>query len=126
VGNDLLIVDDDDGLLAALEAALSSRGWSVRTARDGRQALDEMRRALPTLVLADLEMPVMNGRQMIMAMADDPQLARVPVVVLSSFGYEWEAELMGAAGYVRKPATLDALDAELRRVLSRPMDAPLH
>lgn len=122
----LLIVDDDDGLREALEAALASRGWRVRTAANGQAGLDEMRRAPPTIVLADLEMPVMNGRQMIMAMAEDAVLSKVPVVVLSSFGFEWEAELMGAATYIRKPVQLDDLDAALRRVLARPSDAPLH
>ncbi len=126
MSTDLLIVDDDDGLREALEAALTVRGWRVRTARDGQEALDVLRRSPPALVLADLEMPVMNGRQMIMAMRDDPALARVPVVVLSAFGFEWEAELVGAAAFIRKPVQLDDLDAELRRVLARPADAPLH
>lgn len=117
MGGYVLIVDDDTDLLEALELELTDRGYAVRTARDGAEALAHVRRELPMLILTDLEMPVMNGRKMLQLLRSEPLGRHVPVIVLSAFGYEWEAELMGAQDYLRKPVSAAQLEQVMARVL---------
>lgn len=114
----ILIVEDDVGLRDALELELGGRGYAVRGAGNGAEALAELRAELPMLVLTDLEMPVMNGRRMLQLLRQEPLGRDVPVIVLSAFGYEWEAELMGAQGYIRKPVGAAQLEQEIARVLA--------
>lgn len=113
----ILIVEDDRHLLEALSEQLTERGWQVRCVENGQQALEQVERELPMLIITDLEMPVMNGRRMLQVLRQQPLGSDVPVIVLSAFGYEWEAELMGAQGYIRKPVAIGQLDREIARVL---------
>lgn len=117
-GDYILIVEDDADLREALEIELGDRGYKVRTAEHGVEALEHVRRELPLLVITDLEMPVMNGRKMLQLLRHEPRGRDVPVIVLSAFGYEWEAELMGAQGYIRKPVSAAQLEEVMARVLS--------
>src|SRR6266516_3806204 len=71
----------------------------------------------PLLVLLDLQMPVMNGREMLQRMRATPELKEVPVVIISGFGFEWEAEMMGAQGYIGKPFEAQELEATIANLL---------
>ncbi len=114
----ILIVDDDTDLLEALELELEDHGYAVKTATNGLEALERVREALPMLIIADLAMPVMNGRKMLQILRRDAEAKAVPVLILSAFGYEWEAELMGAQGYIRKPVSAAQLEREIAQVLT--------
>ena len=111
----ILIVDDDADFREGIRTELERKGYEVDEAEDGQQALVKLGEKPPLLVLLDLKMPVMNGRELMQRLRATDGLAEVPVVVLSSFGYEWEAELMGAQGYLGKP--FDAL--ELEQIMAR-------
>lgn len=113
----ILVVDDDVDFREGLRAELERKGYQVEEAEDGRQALDRVMEKPPLLVLLDLQMPVMNGREFLTRMRQHEEISDVPVVVLSSFGYEWEAELMGAQGYLGKPFEAPELEATMSRVL---------
>ena len=104
MGGYILIVDDDEILLDALELELADKGYPIRRAINGQEALERVREELPILIITDLAMPVMNGRKMLQ-------------LILSAFGYEWESELMGAQGHIRKPVSPGQLEAEIARVL---------
>ena len=71
----------------------------------------------PLLVLLDLQMPVMNGREMLQRMRSTAELREIPVVIISGFGFEWEAELMGAQGYVGKPFEPKELEKTIASLL---------
>lgn len=125
MGGYILVVDDDTALADALKLQLGMHGYEVRTAANGAEALEIVRTQMPMLVLLDLAMPVMNGRKMLQIFRTLPGAAPVPVIVLSAFGFEWEAELMGAQGYIRKPVGTDQLLQEMARVLgSEKPEAP--
>jgi CheY-like chemotaxis protein len=82
----ILVVDDDRSARTMLSVVLERAGHDVMCASNGAQALDRMRRGpLPEIVLLDLMMPRVNGWQVLEAMAEDPRLADIPVVVLTSF-----------------------------------------
>lgn len=113
----ILVVDDDADFREALAVALSAKGYAVETAADGREGLGKAVARPPLLVLLDLRMPVMNGRQMLQALRGEAATREVPVLIISAFGYEWEAELMGAQGYVQKPFDPAVLEATIQRLL---------
>jgi CheY-like chemotaxis protein len=113
----ILVVDDDEDFREGVRAELERKGYQVDEARDGQEALAMIQQKPPLLVLLDLQMPQMNGRELLTRLRQSDELADVPVVVLSSFGYEWEAELMGAQGYLGKPFEPVELEQTMARVL---------
>lgn len=81
----ILVVDDDPDTLVLLESILSSHGYEVTGTPSGVLALDLLRGGLrPCLILVDLEMPLMNGEQMRLALAQDAALKEIPVVITSA------------------------------------------
>ena len=113
----ILVVDDDEDFRSGLRMALEMKGYQVDDAEDGEQALAKLAEKPPLLVLLDLQMPVMNGREMLQRMRANAELRDVPVVIISGFGFEWEAELMGAQGYIGKPFEPEELQKTIADLL---------
>jgi CheY-like chemotaxis protein len=115
----VLVVDDEALIAMALEAALEDAGYRVATAANGRQGLERLAEApRPEIVLLDMMMPVMNGPAMLAAMAADPGLRGIPVIVLSSLPEEAvRARAQGVAAILRKPYTADQVLDAIARVL---------
>ncbi len=109
----VLIVDDDPDLLDVTSFVIENEGMAVETARNGEEALELIGSGrLPALVLLDLMMPVMNGWEFLAAVANDPLLKPLPVVVLTAAEH---AEVPGALEVLSKPMDLK----ELLRVVER-------
>ena len=106
----VLVVDDEFGIVKLLEEVLGDEGHRVLIATNGRQALERAAVERPDLVLTDFMMPVMDGAALMKALARDPALARIPVVVMSSIP---EATVMdrcpGYAAFVAKPFNIFAV-----------------
>ena len=121
----VLVVDDEPLIAMALEAALEDAGYAVVTAANGRQGLERLAEApRPDLVLLDMMMPVMNGPAMLAAMAADPELRGIPVVVLSSLPEEAIRDrARSAAAILRKPCTAEQVLEAIARVLGGPRRA---
>jgi CheY-like chemotaxis protein len=109
----VLIVDDDPDLLDVTSFVIENEGMAVETARNGEEALAVIGTGrLPALVLLDLMMPVMNGWEFLAAVAGDPMLRSIPVVVLTAAEH---SEVPGAREVLNKPMDLK----ELLRVVER-------
>jgi CheY-like chemotaxis protein len=104
----LLIVDDELAIVEALQDILSVEGYDVVTAFNGAEGLQRMTVARPDLVLLDLMMPVMDGREMLRRMREDAALRDVPVVVMSA-GRISDEERRSSARFLAKPFELDLL-----------------
>ena len=117
----VLIVDDEPLIAMALEAELEDAGYGVVTAANGRQALERLAEApRPNLILTDMMMPVMGGAEMLAAMAADPELAGIPVIVVSSLPEAAvRARANGAAAILRKPYTAEEVLGAIARVLGK-------
>ena len=113
----ILVVDDDMDFREGLRAALEMKGYQVEEAANGRDALEQIEKKPPLLVLLDLQMPVMNGRELLQKLRAAPETKDVPGVIISGFGFEWEAELMGAQGYVGKPFEPEELERTIAALL---------
>jgi CheY-like chemotaxis protein len=80
----LLVVDDDREIREALRTALEDQGFTVAVAANGAEAIQKMAERPPRMVLLDLMMPVLDGWEVLEHMREDPELATVPVCVLSA------------------------------------------
>jgi two-component system KDP operon response regulator KdpE len=115
----ILVVDDEPQITRVLKTSLSSQGYSIRTASDGKQALQEMKNWSPDLVITDLRMPNMDGLELCRAIRTE---SRVPIIVLSVKGEETikvESLDAGADDYVTKPFNMNELLARVRAALRR-------
>ncbi len=115
----ILVVDDEAQITRVLKTTLSARGYGIRTAADGRQALAEMKHWPPDLVITDLRMPNMDGLELCRRIRAD---SRVPIIVLSVKGEEpikVEALDAGADDYITKPFNVNELLARVRAALRR-------
>ena len=105
-GGRLLVVDDDEGNRTMLARRLARLGHEVTTASDGNEALSQLRQQPFDLLLLDIQMPGLNGYQVLEAMKQESALAQVPVVVLSASDETSRVARcieMGAEDYLSKP-----------------------
>jgi CheY-like chemotaxis protein len=107
----ILVVDDDRDIRELLVELLGGEGYLVSSAADGRQALWEAHAHRPDVILLDLMMPVMDGYQFRAAQLEDPDLAQVPVVIISAFDHRLEA-----AAVIQKPFLVEELLATVHRL----------
>jgi DNA-binding response OmpR family regulator len=104
---DVLVVEDDADLLAIVEMILVDAGHRVRTARDGRAALDRVAEAMPSVVLLDMRMPGMNGWDFAREFHARHGRAAPIVVVTAAENARARAEEIGADGFLAKPFDLE-------------------
>lgn len=111
----VLVVEDDPDIRDIVQDLLEAEGYDVVPASHGKQALEfltEVRSASkPDLVILDMMMPLVDGRQVLEAMQRDPALATIPVVVISAVMRE---KPVGAAAFLKKPVPLDKLFEAVR------------
>lgn len=116
----VLVVEDDRAQREALCAMLDLEGFGHAEAANGREALDYLYESrAPCLVLLDLEMPVMNGRDFRSEQLADERLARIPVVVVTATDRALAGSFPGVEGFLRKPLEFGKLTAVLDRVCCR-------
>jgi CheY-like chemotaxis protein len=107
----ILVVDDDDVIRDTLRLVLEDEGYRVMTAEHGRDALEKLTGGgpLPSVMLIDLMMPVMDGWKLIAEVKRLPELSSIPVVVISAGGNHLLATAPVASGYLTKPLDLTRL-----------------
>jgi CheY-like chemotaxis protein len=120
----VLVVDDSPSVRRVVSNMLKSHGWEVQTARDGVEALDVVARQTPAAVLLDIEMPRMDGYELLATLRSQAQYAGLPLIVITSRAaakHQQRAIHLGANAYVVKPyqddellKTLDELTAQQR------------
>jgi CheY-like chemotaxis protein len=106
----ILLVEDEEDFRASLAELLRSEGYLVTCAANGLEALNYLRSgAKPNLVLLDLMMPVMSGRDFRAKMLEESALASIPVILLSAAVSAAEAKSLRASAYLPKPFALKSL-----------------
>ncbi|HZF53264.1 MAG TPA: response regulator [Polyangiaceae bacterium] len=114
----ILIVEDDPDVSEAVDTVLSDEGFTTRTAKNGQEALDTLRGGfIPSLILLDVMMPVMDAFGFRAEQLKDPELAAVPTVVMSAaHGLGEKARALGIREYLAKPVALEALLSVVERI----------
>ena len=117
--SEILVVDDSAAIRKILQRVLRQTGMSIGTiyeAGDGQEALETLRKRKIDLVLSDINMPKMDGLQLLASIRAEAAWRAIPVVMITTEGGESrvaEAVKLGAAGYVRKPFTADQIKEKL-------------
>jgi type II secretory ATPase GspE/PulE/Tfp pilus assembly ATPase PilB-like protein/ActR/RegA family two-component response regulator len=118
----VLLVDDEDMLRKVMKDLLERDGYQVVEARDGVEALDQVDRHAPDIIVLDLNLPGLDGYGVLSHLRSRPATAEIPVVVLTARGDE-ENEVrvfgLGADDFLSKPFRARALSARLAAVLGR-------
>ena len=115
----ILVADDDELLCALLEHKLEEEGYVVDLVDNGLSALENAKRLCPGLIVLDAMMPVMDGFEALRRLKADPQLYKIPVVVLTAMKREVDivtALKLGAADYLSKPFIPQELIARIKRL----------
>ena len=125
----IAVIEDEEDLCKLIRLALEPHGYTVAVAHDGLAGLELIRAQRPALIVLDIKMPNMNGYQMLARMQQDPELAGIPVVMLSSVtgevseksDEEW-AKSLKVCQYISKPCdpiqVVEAVNSQLARAVS--------
>ena len=113
----ILVVEDDPAMMIALRDILEGEGYSVVTASDGRSALQALDAGLPSLILSDISMPVMDGIELFEMVRKEPRTAGIPFIFLTARGTSedvFAGKSLGADDYITKPVTSQQLVSVVR------------
>lgn len=116
----ILIVDDGESNRELLSAALRHTGHQVAEATNGQEALDLLRNKQPQLAIVDIQMPGMDGYEVLAQTLADPQIRHIPLIALTAYAMPSDREKGMAAGfreYVTKPVPIRVLIQVLERYL---------
>ena len=116
----ILVVDDHEDNVELLRARLESWGYTVDCAHDGKEALDQVMKAPPDLILLDVMMPSLDGNEVARRVKQNPALPFIPIIMqtaLDSTESKVEGLEAGADDYITKPIEFAELKARLRSML---------
>jgi two-component system chemotaxis response regulator CheY len=120
---DVLIVDDSAAIRKILQRVLRQTDLplgDIKEAGDGTEAVEILKDRTFGLILSDINMPQMDGLQLLARIKEMPHLKNVPVIMITTEGGQGkvlEAVQLGARGYVRKPFTADQIKEKLTGIL---------
>ena len=125
----ILIVDDEDDIREFISYNLRREGYDVYMASNGAEALNIVRSLRPHLILLDMMMPVMDGRQTCEQMRSMPELKDTMIIFLSAVQEEecqLDSYLAGADDYITKPVSMRVLCSRINAIMRRlkPVTAP--
>ena len=113
----ILVIEDSDAIRAPVVTALGAQGFIVRGAEDGRDLETLLGSYGPDLVILDVMLPGRDGFEVMKSLREDPELASVPILVVSAGGEERRAIGAGARSYLSKPVDADGLVSAVRCLL---------
>ena len=121
-GANVLIVEDEPKLARAMALYLSARGYQVRTAAHGAEALEHVARSRPDVIVADIMMPVMDGYTLCRRLRSDPVSCTIPILFLTAKDDDMDrigALKIGADDYLAKPSELADIHSRIQALLAR-------
>lgn len=116
----ILVAEDDLDIARLIQFQLKLNGYEVTAVGDGAEAMKRARRDQPDLMLVDWMMPVMDGLQVITALKADPELKRIPVILMTARAQEHDVQAglaAGATAYLVKPFQLEQLVQAIQEAL---------
>lgn len=118
----VLLIDDDEHLTKLVGRYLRRRGYDVATASTGKEGLAGASEKVPELIVCDLEMPEMNGFEVVRNLRNNPALADIPVIFLTGYGdhsVQRQGMNLGADDFLTKPVELEELHRAIQARLLR-------
>jgi two-component system, cell cycle response regulator DivK len=102
----ILVIEDNKANLELAEYLLKASGYATLAARDGEEGVRTARKERPDLIICDLQMPVMDGYEVVRLLKKDPMLRQVPIIAVTAFSMPGDHDKVtdaGFDGYVSKP-----------------------
>jgi two-component system chemotaxis response regulator CheY len=128
MASNVLIVDDSSTMRAVVKKAIKLSGFDVGEyweAADGQEALEKLRSHWVDVVLTDINMPRLDGTELVATMKRDDFLRSIPVIMVSTEGSEkkvQESLRLGASGYIKKPFHPEDIKRTLAKVMGEKVD----
>ncbi|MDA8423056.1 MAG: response regulator [Nitrospiraceae bacterium] len=116
----ILIADDNENIREALTYLLEDEGYKLWMAKDGAEALKEVRNVRPDILILDIMMPEMNGYDVCRIIKNDPELSKTYVIMLTAKGQVAEQERgkeVGADEYIVKPFSPMEILSKIKKLL---------
>lgn len=119
----ILVVDDDPDVIDIIAISLKDKGFNLEGANNGIEALEKLKKFSPDLIIVDINMPKMNGYELIKHLKKDAKFNTIPVVVVTgTYISEQDKQhglTLGATKYLTKPFTIDSLVKEIEEIVCR-------
>ena len=118
--NKIIVIDDEPGMREFLEIMLQKDGYIVETASDGPEALDKIDASLFDLAITDIQMPVMNGIEVLKKINEkSPDTTVIMITAYASHETAIEAMKLGAYDYITKPFKIDEIKLVIKKALDK-------
>ena len=115
----ILVVDDEAPIRKLLRQQLEAEGYIVREAKDGMDAITQVRKYSPDLIILDVLMPQISGFDVAAILKNNPETREIPIIILSIVGEEERGYRLGADKYLPKPIHTEALLKEIEVLISQ-------
>lgn len=116
----ILVIDDEMAIGEVIDIAMTDEGYRVLHAADGREGLRTLDAETVDLVITDLMMPIVDGREVLRAIRGDARKSNIPVILMSAAREIVAADSLGEDAFLQKPFNLKELSAQIYRLIGRP------
>lgn len=113
----ILIVDDDQNILRLYKEELEEEGYTIVTASNGREAMEQFEREVPDLVTLDILLPDVDGIKLLRQMKE--KRPRLPVIMSTAYDYRDDFAVWASEAYIVKSADLTELKATIKKLSER-------
>lgn len=116
----ILICEDEEIMLTALEFRLRKQGFSVVKAENGKEAIEQIKSEKPNIIIADIMMPHVSGLELIQFVREDLKDNETPIIIISALEYDdivLEAFRLGANDFITKPFKPNELILRIKRIV---------
>jgi signal transduction histidine kinase len=117
--NTILVVDDEAPIRQLLREQLEAEGYIVKEAKDGMDAITQVRKKSPDLIILDVIMPKISGFDVAAILKNNPETREIPIIILSVVGEEERGYRLGADKYLAKPIDTETLLKEIEVLISQ-------
>lgn len=118
----ILIVEDEKDMAYILVEILKGEGFEIDVAYDGEEALSRIKKKKPDLVILDIMLPKLDGRDLLKIVKESEDIRDIPIIMLSAKSEQWDRDTclrLGAEEYIEKPLEVTKLLRQVRRTISK-------
>jgi CheY-like chemotaxis protein len=117
----ILVAEDEKDIRELVGFTLKLAGHEVRFASNGQEVLDLIKQGIPDLILMDLRMPVLGGKEAAEVLKKDPQTSSIPIIYLTARDQDptITGQISNGAEYIAKPFSIEMLNKKVSEVLAR-------
>jgi PAS domain S-box-containing protein len=124
-GSSVLVIDDDPSVRDVVKRSLSKEGVAVMTAASGEEGLELARKHRPDVITLDVQMPGMDGWEVLKTLKSDPELRQIAVIMMTNIDEKTTGYSLGAAEYMTKPVDRDHLVEVLKKFRNNASTRPV-